>query len=118
VTTRVGLPLRLALIATAAVAAGCGGDPEPPAGAARAGEQVFAEAGCGGCHTLAAADARGQVGPNLDTLRPGFEQVVNKVREGGDGMPAFASRLPAREIESVAAYVADVADVAGVAGGR
>ena len=34
------------------------------------GAKVFASAGCGGCHTLAAADASGEVGPNLDDLQP------------------------------------------------
>ncbi len=32
-----------------------------------AGKQVFANSGCAGCHTLAAAGATGTVGPNLDT---------------------------------------------------
>ena len=106
---RVARRFRLALIATAAIAVGCGGDPTPPAGAARAGAEVFAEASCGGCHTLAAADARGQVGPNLDELRPDYEQAANQVRDGGEGMPPFADRLTEREIQSVAAYVAEVA---------
>ena len=101
--------LPLGLIATAAAAAGCGDSPTPPDGAAQAGRQVFAQASCGGCHTLVAADARGQVGPNLDELRPDFEQVANRVRDGGDGMPAFADRLTDGEIRSVAAYVAEVA---------
>ena len=100
--------LPLALIATAA-AGGCGGNATPPAGAARAGTQVFAQAGCGGCHILAAADARGQVGPNLDDLRPDYAQVASQVRDGGTGMPAFTDRLTDREIQSVAAYVAEVA---------
>lgn len=95
-------------MATAA-AAGCGSNATPPAGAARAGTQVFAQASCGGCHILAAADARGQVGPNLDEVRPDYEQVANQVRDGGTGMPAFADRLTDREIQDVAAYVAKVA---------
>jgi mono/diheme cytochrome c family protein len=101
--------LPLGLIATAATAAACGGNPTPPDGAAREGRQVFVRASCGGCHTLAAADARGNVGPNLDELQPDSEQVANKVRDGGNGMPAFADRLTDREIQSVAAYVAEVA---------
>jgi mono/diheme cytochrome c family protein len=32
-----------------------------------AGKQVFANNGCASCHTLAAANATGTVGPNLDT---------------------------------------------------
>ena len=106
---RVWRVLPLALIATAAAVAGCGGDSAPPPGTARAGTQVFVQASCGGCHTLAAADARGRVGPNLDRAQPGFVQVAEQVREGGAGMPSFAGRLSDQEIESVAAYVAEVA---------
>jgi mono/diheme cytochrome c family protein len=106
---RVSRLLSLALIASAAAVSGCGGEPTPPPEAARAGTQVFAQASCGGCHTLAAADARGQVGPNLDALRPEFDDVADQVRDGGKGMPAFSDRLTHDEIQSVAAYVAEVA---------
>ena len=41
-----------------------------PEGDAAAGEAVFAEAGCGGCHTLEAAGSSGTVGPNLDESQP------------------------------------------------
>ena len=34
------------------------------------GKKVFVTAGCAGCHTLSAAGASGQVGPNLDQLLP------------------------------------------------
>jgi mono/diheme cytochrome c family protein len=73
------------------------------------GAQVFAKAGCGGCHSLAAAKAHGNVGPDLDEVHPDFARVSEQVREGGDGMPPFADRLTEREIESVAAYVSEVA---------
>src|SRR5947208_17028488 len=43
------------------------------------GRAVFLSAGCGSCHTLAAAHTSGQVGPNLDGLRPAFAQVQAKV---------------------------------------
>jgi cytochrome c2 len=39
--------------------------PEVPGGP---GAQVFANSGCGGCHTLAAAGAGGKTGPNLDEV--------------------------------------------------
>lgn len=41
---------------------GGGGGPEDP------GKQVFQGAGCGGCHTLTAVGASGNVGPNLDGI--------------------------------------------------
>lgn len=78
-----------------------------PAGAhASAGRSVFAQAGCSTCHTLKAAGATGQIGPNLDVLRPGYAQVEAKVKNGGGGMPAFRGRLSAQEIRDLAAFVA------------
>jgi mono/diheme cytochrome c family protein len=62
-------------------------------------------AGCGGCHTLARAHSSGAVGPNLDDLRPSFEQVRRKVQDGGGGMPSFAGKLSDAQIRDVAAFV-------------
>lgn len=70
------------------------------------GAGVFSSAGCGTCHTLSAAGAGGQIGPNLDALAPGYEQVRSKVETGGGGMPAFADELSAQQIRDVAAFVA------------
>jgi len=71
-----------------------------------AGKTVFGNAGCGSCHTLAAARASGQIGPNLDSLRPDFETVRKKVESGGGGMPSFGDRLTEAQIRDVAAFVA------------
>jgi mono/diheme cytochrome c family protein len=77
-----------------------------PAGAnAAAGKTVF-ESNCSSCHTLKAADAGGQIGPNLDQLRPGFAQVQAKVESGGGGMPSFSGTLSQQQIRDVAAFVA------------
>jgi mono/diheme cytochrome c family protein len=78
-----------------------------PAGAnAAAGARVFRVAGCGSCHTLNAAGTSGQIGPNLDDLKPAFEQVRAKVESGGGGMPAFGDDLTTKQIRDVAAFVA------------
>jgi mono/diheme cytochrome c family protein len=78
-----------------------------PAGAnAVAGETVFKQSGCGGCHVLKAAGASGQVGPDLDKLQPGFAQVKLQVENGGGVMPSFKGKLTPAEIRDVAAYVA------------
>ena len=37
---------------------------------------------CGVCHTLAAANAVGKVGPNLDTLRPPASLVLHTINNG------------------------------------
>ena len=44
--------------------------PATPAQLVARGKAVFASAGCGACHTLAAAGAAASVGPNLDQRQP------------------------------------------------
>jgi cytochrome c oxidase subunit 1 len=70
-----------------------------------AGRQVFASAGCGGCHTLRDAGASGTVGPNLDQAKPPLALVVDRVTNGRGGMPAFGGQLSPAQIEAVASYV-------------
>lgn len=77
--------------------------PARPAGAD--GGKVFASAGCSGCHTLKAAGATGNVGPNLDDLKPSLDAVKTQVTNGGGGMPSFSGSLSSAEIDAVAAYV-------------
>jgi mono/diheme cytochrome c family protein len=77
-----------------------GGETDP-------GAAVFASAGCGNCHTLAAANASGTVGPNLDELMPDAQTVADQVTNGGAGMPAFGGDLSEQEIQDVANYVAE-----------
>jgi cytochrome c553 len=83
--------------------------PIPAAANVAAGEKVFKTAGCGSCHTLQAAGADGQIGPNLDSARPDFEAVRAKVEAGGGGMPSFKDQLSADQIRDVAAFVAKAA---------
>jgi cytochrome c6 len=80
-----------------------------------AGKKVF-QASCGTCHTLANADAGGQVGPNLDDLKPNMATVVHQVENGGGGMPSFAGQLSKAEIQAVAKYVSSVAGKGGGSG--
>jgi mono/diheme cytochrome c family protein len=82
---------------------------------AAAGKKVFS-ASCGSCHTLADAGTSGNVGPNLDDLKPTMAAVVHQVTNGGGGMPSFASQLSKAEIQSVAKYVASVAGKGGGSG--
>ena len=94
------LPVALALV----FAAGCGGgdDPAPAAG----GQQLFTD-NCANCHVLAAANATGRVGPDMDQLRPGPDLVAAQVANGGGGMPAFKGRLTDEQIQQIADYVAE-----------
>src|SRR5262245_50792079 len=71
------------------------------------GEKVFADAGCGGCHTMSSAKSSGTVGPDLDSLKPDAERVARQVEFGGRGMPPFGDKLTDGEIAAVASYVAD-----------
>ena len=117
----------IALLGVAAIAglpvAGCGGDDggsgggnggstqqqekQPAAvvasGDPTAGKQVFAQ-NCAACH---GEDGGGGSGPNLhQESYTDPEIVVNQVRNGGGGMPAFGDRLSEQELADVTAYVA------------
>jgi mono/diheme cytochrome c family protein len=122
---------RLALVAIAACAllAGCGAEgvvsptpvtvvgslpkptlePETPAfklkGDPTAGKKTFLSAGCVGCHTLADANAKGTVGPNLDQVKPDYRLVTARVTLGKGAMPSFKGQLTDQQIADVAAYV-------------
>jgi hypothetical protein len=83
---------------------------QPAAQAATSpGAAVFATAGCGTCHTLAAAGSHGSLGPNLDQVRPSAAAVAAQVLNGGGNMPSFRGRLTAAQIRDVARFVASSA---------
>jgi cytochrome c oxidase subunit 2 len=64
------------LLAASLALAGCGGgaeesarttaQPTSPSGDAAAGKSIFADQGCGSCHTFGPAGATGTIGPNLN----------------------------------------------------
>ena len=60
---------------------------------------------CGTCHTLQAAQSIGDIGPNLDMLKPQIAQIVNAVTNGIGVMPPWSDVLTIEEIEAVAYYV-------------
>jgi mono/diheme cytochrome c family protein len=129
---------RLLLLATlaAALLAGCGSEgvtspapetvigslpkpaavPDTPAsklkGDATAGKTIFTSAGCVSCHTLAAANATGTVGPNLDQAKPDFKLATARVTLGKGVMPSFKGQLSDQQIADVAQFV-----VASTSGG-
>jgi len=114
-----GPVLLLVVVALVFAAAGCGGGGNDGAssetttaattgggtGDAVAGKEVFASAGCGGCHTFQAAGSSGSVGPNLDDAAPSYDKVVSMVSHGGGAMPSFEDDLTPKQIQDVAAFV-------------
>jgi mono/diheme cytochrome c family protein len=98
----------VALGLVAVLATGCGGKAGSGGtahSAQGAGAKVFTSARCGDCHSLAAAHTSGQIGPDLDQLKPAYDAVVAQVTGGGNGMPSFAARLSKPQIAAVASYV-------------
>jgi mono/diheme cytochrome c family protein len=104
--------LRLTVAAVlVAFVAGCGGssgDSNAPATTASGGKKLFTD-NCSTCHTLADAGATGQVGPNLDMLKPGPALVTSQVNTGGGAMPSFKGKLSDAQIKEVADYVSGAA---------
>ena len=90
--------------------------------AEKRGRELFGEK-CGVCHTLAAANAVGKVGPNLDALQPPFSLVLHTIENGCLQNPPTSSSpqtclgqgtMPANVVEGqdavqVAQFVAKVA---------
>ena len=63
------------------------------------------KAQCGICHTLQSAGSKGQIGTNLDQLKPLMPQVVSAVTNGIGVMPSFEGMLSSEEIEAVSYFV-------------
>jgi mono/diheme cytochrome c family protein len=88
--------------------------PQVPGGP---GAQVFANNGCGGCHTFAAAEAGGVTGPNLDEVLGGEtqahveEMIVDPNAEIAKGYPPnvmpqnYEQILSSKEIEDLVKYL-------------
>jgi len=60
---------------------------------------------CGTCHTLKAAKSIGDIGPNLDMLKPQIPQIIRAVTNGIGVMPPWSDILTVKEIGAVAYYV-------------
>ncbi|MFN8204271.1 MAG: cytochrome c [Solirubrobacteraceae bacterium] len=103
-----------ALAVLALPAAGCGGNGGgggttaatsgggAATGQAAEGRELFVDR-CSSCHTLAAADASGHVGPNLDDLKPDRARVLAAIHDGPGAMPS--SLVTGAQAEAVATFV-------------
>jgi cytochrome c6 len=67
---------------------------------------------CALCHTLKEAGATGNVGPDLDEVRPDEDRVAAAVRGGIGAMPSFAGSLTDAQIRALAHYVSKAAGAA------
>ena len=75
------------------------------------GREIFLEKGiCVSCHTLNDAGSQGNIGPNLNEIRPDLNRVIIAVTNGIGVMPSFEGILTADEINSVAHYVYTATD--------
>ena len=63
------------------------------------------KAQCGVCHTLQSAESEGQIGPDLDALKPQMNKIIDVVTNGIGVMQAWEGILSYEEIEAVAYYV-------------
>jgi mono/diheme cytochrome c family protein len=74
------------------------------------GKELFRQT-CTTCHTLAAANAHGVTGPNLDEIGEMTEErVLQAIKIGGTGQKRMpAGLLEGEDAEAVAAYVTAVA---------
>jgi mono/diheme cytochrome c family protein len=89
----------------------------PPKVPGGPGAQVFANNGCGGCHTLAAAKSGGVTGPDLDEVLPGQsaamidESIVDPNAHLAKGYPAnvmpanFGTIINPKELEQLVEYL-------------
>ena len=60
---------------------------------------------CGTCHVLKTSGSEGNIGPNLDSLKPSMEQIIYAVTNGIGVMQSWEGILSSEEIEAVAYYV-------------
>jgi mono/diheme cytochrome c family protein len=87
---------------------------------ATTGEQIFTAGGCGGCHTLAKANATGSIGPSLEDLAAAAgdaspedyvrEAILDPDAEVAEGfqpgvMPAFEGDLTDEQVQALVEYL-------------
>jgi cytochrome c2 len=107
---------------------------EPPQAPGGPGGQVYANNGCGACHTFAAAESAGNVGPNLDEVIPGQdeamveESIVDPEAQPSQGFPAgvmpqdYEAQIPPEDLKLLVEFLIENAgkggDTAAGAAGR
>jgi mono/diheme cytochrome c family protein len=94
---------------------------KPPEVEGGPGAQVFANNGCGSCHTLAAANSGGTTGPDFDEVLPGQseaeieESIVDPEAKIAQGYPAgvmpqeFGEKLSEEELKQLVEFLSESA---------
>jgi mono/diheme cytochrome c family protein len=110
----------LLIVAVSIVSANASGHraATPVKGNAVAGKAAFTSAGCGACHVLVAAKAKGAIGPSLDSETLTEAKIVTQITNGGYGvmgiaakklypfpMSGFKGKLTTAQIQNIAAFV-------------
>lgn len=102
---------------------------QPPEAPGGPGGQVFANNGCGACHTLAAAESAGTVGPDLDEVLPGQdaamieESIVDPEAKPTQGFPAgvmpqdYEAQIPPDDLKLLVDFLVENAGKGGGSGG-
>jgi len=72
------------------------------------GKQIFlGDGNCAMCHALQDANSHGNIGPNLNEIKPDIMTVISAVTNGIGVMPAYEGQLSTEEIKAVATFVAE-----------
>ena len=110
----IGLGIAVPAVVIANGGQGEGGTPgtasKTPSGDVSHGKTLFRQT-CASCHSLAAVNARGITGPNLDRIGQVTPQRVrNAIRIGGTGQGRMPQNLlQGKDAQDVAAFVSSVA---------
>ena len=72
------------------------------------GKIIFlGDGNCATCHSLDDANSNGNIGPNLNEIKPDISRVLMAVTNGIGIMPAYQGQLSGEEINAVATYVVE-----------
>lgn len=98
-----------------AAVAGVPGIQPPKAPGEGPGAQIYANNGCGSCHTLAAAQSAGTLGPNLDEVIPTLsdKEIEQSILDPGaviakgypNAMPSFEGKLSPEELKQLIEFL-------------
>jgi mono/diheme cytochrome c family protein len=95
------------LLALAGVSLASAATPTKVVGNPKNGKKLFIAHDCGSCHIMAAANQfnGSGAGPDLDTTKKTYAQIVANITNGGRGMTGYKHSLTTSQIADLAAFV-------------